>query len=446
MTKKKYIRPVLIKQVAGVMNKFGNSCYRSFRDSIEGVPVETLVKKFGSPLFVISRKNLVNSFRRIHAAFATRYPNVKFAWPYKTNYLGAVCATLHKEGAIAEVVSGFEYKKARDLGVPGHSIILNGPYKPAELIRQAINDNCMINIDNFDELYLVETCARETGRKVPVGIRINFETGMYTQWNKFGFNFENGQAREAANRIARSSSLTLKGLHTHIGTFILEPSTYVSVAEKLAYFMHDTESDYHFEIEYIDIGGGFPSRNRLKGVYLSPDVAVPGIDEYAEGICNALLRCLRPKEFPLLYIESGRAVVDESGFLISTVHARKQLADGTRCYLLDAGINVLPTSAWYNHTIQPDCQLTGIPEPCRLYGPLCMNIDVIAESVYLPPLPVGGRVVISPVGAYNMSQWMQFITYRPAVVMILENGSAECIRRAETLADITSTEIMPESI
>jgi diaminopimelate decarboxylase len=446
MSKKAYVRPVLVKQVAGVMNKFGNSSYRDYRDTVDGVKVESLIKNFGSPLFVLSQRKTLDSYRRIYSAFSTRYPNVKMAWPYKTNYLGAVCATLHKEGAFAEVVSEFEYRKAKKLGVQGSSIILNGPYKPADLLKQAIADNCMINVDNFDELYLIEMCAREIDRKVPLGIRINFEAGLYTQWNKFGFSFENGQAREAVSRIARSRYLTLRGLHTHIGTFVLEPQAYISVTEKLVNFMQDMERDYHFEIEYIDIGGGFPSRNRLKGIYLSPDVAVPGIDEYADGICNTLLRCLHPKEYPVLYIESGRAVIDESGFLITTVYARKQLADGTRCYLLDAGINLLPTSVWYNHLIQPDRQLAGIPEPCRLYGPLCMNIDVIADAIYLPPLPVGGRLVISPVGAYNMTQWMQFITCRPAVVMIMENGSIECIRRAETLDDINRCESIPQSL
>ena len=58
MSKKAYVRPVLVKQVAGVMNKFGNSGYRDFRDTIDGVKVESLVKSFGSPLFVLERKIL----------------------------------------------------------------------------------------------------------------------------------------------------------------------------------------------------------------------------------------------------------------------------------------------------------------------------------------------------------------------------------------------------
>ena len=48
-----------------------------------------------------------------------RYPKVQFAWSYKTNYLDAICHVFHSEGSIAEVVSDFEYEKARNAGNAG---------------------------------------------------------------------------------------------------------------------------------------------------------------------------------------------------------------------------------------------------------------------------------------------------------------------------------------
>jgi len=444
MPKKPYMRPTFVKQMAGVMNKFGNSYYRSFRDNIDSVSIESLVETCGSPLFVFSERTLTARFHEIASAFSTRYPNVNMAWSYKTNYLDAVCCALHREGAMAEVVSDFEYDKARRLGITGTNIIVNGPCKPQSLLQRAFEEGAIVNIDNFDELYLAENIARHLKRKVKVGIRMTMDTGVYPQWNKFGFNYESGQAREAVSRLARSGNLVIAGLHTHIGTFILEPNGYLVATEKMVRFMQEVESSYGLTIEFLNLGGGFPSRNRLKGILLPPDVAVPSIDEYAEAICNALLRFLKPNEFPKLFIEAGRIVVDEAGYLISTIAGRKQFSDGSKGYVVDAGINLLYTTAWYNHSIQPDRQLSGIPEACRIYGPLCMNIDMISESVYLPPMPVGSRIVISPVGAYNISQWMQFITYRPAVVMIMADGTVELIRKAETLEDVIGCERIPE--
>jgi len=75
-----------------------------------------------------------------------------------------------------------------------------------------------------------------------------------------------------------------------------------------------------------------------------------------------------------------------------------------------------------------------------------MNIDVIDESILLPRLRRGEKLVISPVGAYNVTQWMQFIRYRPKVLMVTEDGSVEIIREKEDLSDIERREILPEKL
>ncbi len=81
-----------------------------------------------------------------------------------------------------------------------------------------------------------------------------------------------------------------------------------------------------------------------------------------------------------------------------------------------------------------------------LYGPLCMNIDCIRESVSLPLLKRGDRVVIHEVGAYNMTQWMQFITLRPNVVMIDTTGKVNLIRENETMESIVEQERLPDHL
>jgi len=75
-----------------------------------------------------------------------------------------------------------------------------------------------------------------------------------------------------------------------------------------------------------------------------------------------------------------------------------------------------------------------------------MNIDVIDEGTLLPPLSRGTRLIISPVGAYNVTQWLQFITYRPNVVLVGENGEVDVIREKEDLSDIERRERLPERL
>jgi diaminopimelate decarboxylase len=104
---------------------------------------------------------------------------------------------------------------------------------------------------------------------------------------------------------------------------------------------------------------------------------------------------------------------------------------------------LLFTSFWYNHAVAPTQDSRGSLESTVLYGPLCMNIDVLRDAVPLPPMAAGQRLVFRNVGAYNTTQWMQFITLRPAVVMISTHGEASVIRRAETVDDLTSYEQVP---
>jgi diaminopimelate decarboxylase len=77
---------------------------------------------------------------------------------------------------------------------------------------------------------------------------------------------------------------------------------------------------------------------------------------------------------------------------------------------------------------------------------LCMNIDVIRESVNLPLLNKGDNFVIKNVGAYNMTQWMQFINLRPRIVMIDTNGVVNVVREREKLSGLLDHELVPEHL
>ena len=443
-----YEKPIIKKLHGGLMNKFGRSpAYaRKVRSEIDGVSIETLVAKFGSPLFVYSESALRQRYRQMFTAFSTRYPNVVFGWSYKTNYLGAICAVMHQQGSIAEVVSEMEYQKARAAGIAGEKIIFNGPHKPLAALEQAVKEGAMINVDHLDEIYDLEQVAQKLKRQVHIGLRLNLNSGIHPQWSRFGFNLETGQALEAVKRIKQGGKLILNGLHCHLGTFIMETSAYARQVEKMVAFAYEVEKTFNFSIEYLDLGGGFPSKSRLKGVYLPPEVALPSIDEFAEAITHALSKALRPGDFPKLILESGRALVDEAGYLITTVVASKRLADGTRAYVADAGLNLLFTSFWYKFNIEMDREVGGINEHSIVYGPLCMNIDAIDEGVPLPPLTRGTRLIFSPVGAYNHTQSMQFIEYRPASVLIGEHGELDLIREAEDLSDLTRREKVPNRL
>ena len=447
MERLRYERPVIQKMNTGLMNKFGTRTEYEPVTQIEGVPVKSLINQYGSPLFVLSEKQLRRNFQSAKRIFNTRYPKVQFAWSYKTNYLNAVCQVFHQEGSWAEVVSGFEYEKALGNGVPGDKIIFNGPDKSDKQLIAAARNNSFIHIDHYDELYALIRLSEEHKLRPRVAIRVNMDTGIYPKWDRFGFNYENGQAWNAITRILNSEHLELAGLHCHIGTFMLAPSAYAVAATGLCELTRSIKEKFNKTIQYLDLGGGFPSTNTLKGAYLPGSDTVPSIDQFADAITDVILGYgFKPENLPLLILETGRALIDDAGFLLGTVLASKRLSDGRRATILDFGVNSLFTAFWYEHKISPAQPFGNHTEEMVLYGPLCMNIDVIRESITMPLLEKGNHIVVHRVGAYNMTQWMQFITLRPNVVLIDHENKTHVIRKAETLEYLELNEQIPEHL
>jgi diaminopimelate decarboxylase len=226
---------------------------------------------------------------------------------------------------------------------------------------------------------------------------------------------------------------------------MLSPQAYATAAYKLSDLALGIKKKFGKTIQYIDMGGGFASKNTLKGSFLPGADTTPTIDQFAESITTALLNAgFTESDLPLLILETGRALIDEAGYLLGSVLANKRLSDGRRATIMDFGVNILFTSFWYDHKISPAQEFSSYTEDTVMYGPLCMNIDVVRSHITLPPLRKEDHVVVHTVGAYNMTQWMQFIAMRPAVVIIGTDGKSHLIRSKETIENIESSEVMPD--
>lgn len=440
-----YVRPTITRELgrreaAAVRNSFSHKV--PICEQIQKVGVEDLVTDFGSPLFVFSERAILDVAQRARKAFRSIYPDTTFAWSYKTNYLKAVCNLFHKEGWLAEVVSDFEYQKAKHAGVRDADIIYNGPCKARGSLEHAMRENALVQIDNWDELRTVEEIASVMQRSVNVGMRVWIDTGLAPAWSKFGFAFANGEAGRAALQISQHPHLKLHTLHTHIGTCILNPRAYGVAAERLCALRELVHNSTGHLIPCINLGGGFPSASMPHGI----NQPSRPIEDYAAAIAGVLNKLPR-RQRPQLRLETGRHLIDDAGWLITTIAAIKSgdntLGYGRGSYIVDSGVHLVNLAPWFKIGVMP---ARAVPLPTRtvkLYGCLCMNIDVIRDAVELPPLDVGDRLVLHPVGAYNLTQSMQFITLRPAVVLIGADSAVHVIRRREVLADLESTEQVP---
>ncbi len=420
--------------------------------------VENLLKEYGSPLFLLSEKILREKYREFKKAFTEEGIETIIGYSYKTNYLPAVCSILQEEGAYAEVVADMEYKLARSLNIPGSKIIFNGCYKTKPELSKAVSEGALINIDNFEELELLDEVAGELGKKARAGIRINFKMGS-APWTKFGFSYESKEAELALRKISKKKNIDFQAIHNHSGTFNVDPKIY-SKSTRIILELAEYAKKLGLNTKIIDIGGGFPSSNKLK-----PQYDIPGGSKYNEEtlkhFANEIMYYLKKKkhlfnnEKPILMLEPGRAVVDECMQLISKVVSKKKDASGKYNIVIDAGVNVLPTAYWYDFEPKIANKSNGIKKngsngknyngSVKIYGPLCMQIDSINESVPLPSVNAGDTIVFSNVGAYNLTQSMQFIQTRPAVILLGPNGP-EVIRRKESWRDIFNLDTVPKRL
>ncbi|HBY85770.1 MAG TPA: diaminopimelate decarboxylase [Colwellia sp.] len=408
-----------------------------------------LLQKFGSPLYVVSEQRLRQDFKNFKRSFTDEHVNTKVAYSIKTNYLPAVCAILRQEGAQAEVVSGMEYELARTLGIPGKDIIFNGPHKTQAELKLALSEGALVNIDNFNELELIDRISEELITPARVAIRVNFRFGT-NPWTKFGFNNENGESLTALKKISRNKKLQFVGFHCHVGTFVLVHELYANAVEKLIELAKQAR-EIGLNPTSIDIGGGFPSANTLRPEYDLPGGSQRTNNDYLLPYAEHIFAQLRKHSElfgnnPTLILEPGRAIVDASTQLLSTVIAKKEIVGGRNAVIIDAGVNLVPTVCYYNHQIKTvaatKSEERGLLKPVDIFGPLCMQSDRLREQILMPALNVGDHLSIGNVGAYCHTQSNQFIQPRPATILLGDQGP-ELIRRAETYRDIFALDLIP---
>lgn len=417
----------------------------------EGVAIEALVKKFGTPLYVYSQHTLTNHFQKLDRALAPLAHMICFAMKANSNL--AVMRTMADLGGGFDIVSGGELQRVIAAGGNPHKCVFAGVGKTEEEIEFALRQNVYsFNAESEAELQRISRVAVRLGKIAPIAVRVNpnvaakthakITTGTYE--NKFGIAFE--QIEGVYARASRMSNLRLRGVQMHIGSQITSAAPFEQAVRKVLPMVRRLAEKYG--LEFFSIGGGL-------GIVYDPALASGAAQWWksraAKNILTPqtyaarLLPLLRPLGLKIL-IEPGRFISGNAGILVTRIEYVKRT--GKKNFLIvDAAMNDLIRPAFYDayHEIVPlrrPAVRDGAKISSDVVGPICESGDYFCKDRPLPKLGEGDCLALLSAGAYGSVMGSNYNT-RPLPAEVLVNGKKfAAVRERQALKKIWADEKM----
>ena len=403
----------------------------------EEVPVEEIVRKTGTPLYLYSYNTILDHYRQIQQAFTPVKALICFAM--KANGNLAVCRALAKAGAGFDVVSGGELRKAMQAGANPKKIVYASVGKRTEEIEAAVKAGILFfNVESEQELEQIHRVCERLRRRQSVTLRLNPEVDPHTHAfittghtaSKFGMDLKTVQ--RLLSRHREFPRITFGGLHIHIGSQILEARPFREAIRKGLRVISSARRR-GIALNTLNIGGG------LGIIYHKEKPQTP------QNYARAVLPLLKRSKLRVI-LEPGRYIVGNSGILLTRVLYLKE-SHGRRFAIVDAGMNDLIRPSLYGayHQIQPVHQPRTREKAVRtdIVGPVCESGDFLAKNRLLPPLEPGDLLAVMSAGAYGFVMASNYNARpRPAEVMV-RGKDWSVVRTRETHKDLCRGEKIP---
>ena len=420
---------------------------------VAGVDLRALAADHGTPAYVLDEADLRSRARAWREAWNDAFGAADVYYAGKAFLSVAVARWVHDEGLRIDTATGGELAVALRAGVPGEALGLHGNNKSdAELVAARDAGVGRVVIDSMAEIDRVAAVAAEgwggdPTRRAPVMVRVT--TGVHAggheyiatahEDQKFGLSVAGGQALAALEAVLDRPELELLGIHSHIGSQILDPAGFTLAARTVLALRSQLAALTGVLVEEVDLGGGFgvaylPGEVPLDPVRIAKDVAATVADACAE------LGTPQPR----ISIEPGRSIVGPSTLTLYTVGTVKPvtLDDGTvRTYVsVDGGMSDNLRPALYGaryHAALVSRTSDAAPVRARVVGKHCESGDIVVHDVDLPGDVAAGDLLAVPVtGAYGRSMASNYnLVPRPPVVTVADGASRVLVRR-ETVDDL----------
>lgn len=424
---------------------------------LAGQSLTSLVQRWGTPAFFLDVADLryraggfVEGFSRVGASLGI---DTAVYYASKAFSSKAVLRMVHEEGLRVDVSTEGELRTALAAGIPGEDLGLHGNNKSdAELDLAREYRVGRIVADSLEEIDRLGRLAAESAATLPVMIRVT--TGVHAgghefiatahEDQKFGLSLASGAAATAIDRVLADPGLELVGLHSHIGSQILDLGGFTAAVERLLILRADVHRRTGYLVRELDIGGGY-------GIsYLEHDQA-PSAEQIAQVLLGEVSRISAELQQtpPQVSIEPGRSIVGPSMVTAYRVGTTKDVQvdeTTTRRYIsVDGGMsdNIRPALYGAEYTvILGNRSSSASPTTSRVVGKHCEAGDIVIQSAALPSdITRDDLLVVAATGAYCRSLASNYnMVARPPVIAVTEERQWEIVRR-ETIEDILSLDV-----
>lgn len=429
------------------MRLFGTMKVEENELYIGGVKATALSKEYGTPLYVIDEELIRDNCRRFYKAMRCSEGKNRVTYAGKAFINMAMCNLIKEENLYLDVVSGGELYTAYKAGFPMERIYFHGNNKSDYEIDLGVRLGIgRFIVDNIHELELLNDIAKEYGRIQKVYLRITpgveahtheyIKTGQLD--SKFGFPVIGDTVYEAIKKALDLEYIDLKGLHCHIGSQIFDLEPFYDTTEIMINLIKDIKDKLGFQIEELDLGGGF-------GIYYTKGDKPREIEDYCLAIINKANEVCKNlnMEVPILSVEPGRSIVGNAGVTLYTVGAIKEIPNIRKYVSVDGGMsdNIRPAlySANYESLIA-NRVFNNDKEIVTVAGKCCESGDVLLNSIEMPKMETGDILAIMSTGAYGHSMANNYNRIPKAAVVSVKSGLSKLMCKRETYEDLLRNE------
>lgn len=416
--------------------------------SVGEITVTELANQYGTPLYVFDEADVRKRARDYVTAFTVSDIETSVHYAGKAFLTTKVAQWVNQEGLGIDVASAGELEVALRAGIHPNQIVMHGNNKSVKDLARAVEVGVgRVVIDSLIEIERLNAVAASAGivqqvlLRLTVGVEAHTHEAISTahEDQKFGLSVASGMAMTAVDNVLECDSLSLAGLHSHIGSQIFDATGFELATHRVVDFAIQVKERHGISVSEIDVGGG------MGIAYVEGDDPLD-VEAMAKSILDIVrTECARVNiSVPKISVEPGRAIIGNPGITLYEVGTVKpiELDSGiTRHYIsVDGGMSDNIRTALYDAeytAVIANRVSTAKLVPSRVVGKHCESGDIVVRDIELPSdTRPGDLIAVAATGAYCRSMASNYNHIpRPAAVSVLA-GSSQVLLRRETIEDL----------